>query len=923
MKKIFFLTALLCASVMANAYTTDQDTWIGGGGENDKFKWYEITDVTHPSDVVNIQQPGFASQKGIYVTFVDAAFDAVYYNNELKEAGTDYAQQGAGLCFYISSLTEKNTDILLKQNGTTKYGLRIYNDNGTDPDTRDNPNLTITSSTSLLLTPEGTDTITYTTLSNGAVSFTSSDIDVATVNPSTGVITAVAAGTATITVAQEGTLAYKPASKKVSVTVSSPKKPSNQGYGSLRLIDADLYDWNGSFAGQNACGKVDLFVVTFGDKLIYKAVIKDGKTFENCTNYFCQLRTWKPDLSGMIEQWALTCSDDLTTRYLLPGQATNAAGLSSYGEDLKLTSYMVVTGCGARTIQTVPYTRDYINNYDSSDETAPELGAATITPGVNDITISFDEVTSEDVFYLIEDNEHHKRYYSLQPSFVLEKDGSGISYNYSCYAIDFNGNKSAPQIAVVEMPFSAITNQALNRFHEAGYEPSNIGELSSKAIDGDESTAWVTYPNRPASEEWLYVDLGEEYNFSEIQIVWGDNRSTKYILQTRSDAPSAEDKADDTAWTLLADTVTDAATNSTKTTEVSGHGRYIRFHSLARVGDCIRLKELRVFATSVYDPDAGEDKENPVISNASLTSKTFNSAVIAITATDDIGVVKVHASDASKGYEQDVVPEAGSITLPYLEEKTTYTITLTAYDAMNKVSEPYVLAAFTTEADPSVPQTEAPAPVHSSSLVLPIYSDAYDSVLVHGFRLSNWGSVSGMEKAINGNHYVLYDMSTGNWVAWGEVSGGTDAIVAKSGYHKESFTGLDASDMDSIHVDIWSQQAVTNKYIIFINDQDLLTLRLSHNGEGWQSYDIALSEFKVATDEDKRTDNIRWMKFDGFDTTTCKVAIDNVYFFKGSGSGTDIENTEDSVKAVKMIENGQLVIIKNGVKYNVAGQQVK
>ena len=166
-------------------------------------------------------------------------------------------------------------------------------------------------------------------------------------------------------------------------------------------------------------------------------------------------------------------------------------------------------------------------------------------------------------------------------------------------------------------------------------------------------------------------------------------------------------------------------------------------------------------------------------------------------------------------------------------------------------------------------------------------------------------------------------MSTGNWVAWGEVSGGTDAIVAKSGYHKESFTGLDASDMDSIHVDIWSQQAVTNKYIIFINDQDLLTLRLSHNGEGWQSYDIALSEFKVATDEDKRTDNIRWMKFDGFDTTTCKVAIDNVYFFKGSGSGTAIDNTDAEVKAIKVIENGQLVIIKNGVKYNVAGQQVK
>ena len=37
------------------------------------------------------------------------------------------------------------------------------------------------------------------------------------------------------------------------------------------------------------------------------------------------------------------------------------------------------------------------------------------------------------------------------------------------------------------------------------------------------------------------------------------------------------------------------------------------------------------------------------------------------------------------------------------------------------------------------------------------------------------------------------------------------------------------------------------------------------------------------------------------------------------GSSTAIDNTVESVKAVKMFENGQLVIIKNGVKYNAQG----
>jgi hypothetical protein len=38
---------------------------------------------------------------------------------------------------------------------------------------------------------------------------------------------------------------------------------------------------------------------------------------------------------------------------------------------------------------------------------------------------------------------------------------------------------------------------------------------------------------------------------------------------------------------------------------------------------------------------------------------------------------------------------------------------------------------------------------------------------------------------------------------------------------------------------------------------------------------------------------------------------------------TAINNTEATVKAVKRIENGQMIIIKNGVKYDALGQIVK
>ncbi|MBO4249936.1 MAG: DUF4957 domain-containing protein [Paludibacteraceae bacterium] len=49
----------------------------------------------------------------------------------------------------------------------------------------------------------------------------------------------------------------------------------------------------------------------------------------------------------------------------------------------------------------------------------------------------------------------------------------------------------------------------------------------------------------------------------------------------------------------------------------------------------------------------------------------------------------------------------------------------------------------------------------------------------------------------------------------------------------------------------------------------------------------------------------------------------NTIYIEANGGGSAIDNTEASMKAVKMIENGQLYIIKNGVKFNAIGEVVK
>ena len=52
--------------------------------------------------------------------------------------------------------------------------------------------------------------------------------------------------------------------------------------------------------------------------------------------------------------------------------------------------------------------------------------------------------------------------------------------------------------------------------------------------------------------------------------------------------------------------------------------------------------------------------------------------------------------------------------------------------------------------------------------------------------------------------------------------------------------------------------------------------------------------------------------------TAVAYFIDNVYFFKDGGT-TAIDETTEPTQVRKMIENGQLVIIRDGVKYNVLG----
>ena len=886
MRKITFLLALLCVSVMSWATQYCGETITATDG----VTTVELTCTNPTTDtyvvVITSSNENFQGLIG--------AGNYCYVNSEGNSLQilptSDFVSFNSTTRTLTITLTSTNgykpkfyNPFYLNFSGAQKEFTTIQNQTFEWPascsDTRENSDLTRTSAESVTLDAAATSTITYTTSSTGAVTYSSSNPSVATVN-SSGVITAVRYGEATITVSQEADASYKAGSFTVDVAVNMGKKASTMGYGSLILEDVNLYDWNGNFAGNNACGVADVYVVTYGDKLVYKAVIKGDKTFESCESYFCQIRTWKEDLTEMREQWAKTCSGDLKTRYLLPEQTSNAPGLiSAYDDVIKLSSYMVVSGCGARTMETVTYTRDYVNNCDFSDETAPVLGAATVTAGVDDITVSFDEVTSEDVFYLIEDEVHSLRYFSVVPSFVLPKNGSGLTYNFSCYAIDYNGNVSAAQTAIVEMPFNPANNLALQKTCEGGYYDGNPGEAANKANDGDDGSAWVTYANRPASEEWWYVDLGEVYDLTNISILWGGNQSTNYILQTRVHAPSSADKANDASW-VTDGTVTDAAANAEKSTDITGVGRYVRMRSLTRNGECIRLREFKVYGSGVATPDS----DKPTMSSASLDSKSTTSATLAVSASDGSGsgIWRYHVVDAGNSINEYAVAEEGKITITHLAPGTAYTLVVTAIDKWENESDNNKSVSVTTEEDSTIPNTAAPTPpARDDAWIRSIYSDTYTWALKHDFRKSNtWGSVSlvdGEEKSIGDDAYMLYDMTTGDVIVWGMDNNGADAIVAKDEYNAGGTgtkTGVDARTMQYLHLDIWSGNAVNN---IQVRVNDNMVRAINHAGGGWQQFDIALAN----PAESLNLTSVRWMKITNITGAgKANMAFDNVYFWR-------------------------------------------
>lgn len=362
-------------------------------------------------------------------------------------------------------------------------------------------------------------------------------------------------------------------------------------------------------------------------------------------------------------------------------------------------------------------------------------------------------------------------------------------------------------------------NVALGKYSEAGCSPGD-GNNAAKANDGAD-TEWQTGANADYANQWWYVDLGKAYNLDKVTITFENARTNHFFLQGRIDAPTAEQKANDAAWTTLRE-VTDLPLGgyALNTYDVSGKAaRYVRFKSLSNEYNnaygC-KIREFSVCVTGLADIDT----EKPSMTSATLDSYTDSRAVISVAATDNKGIANYHVVASTHSIDENLSPADGKITITGLTAGTAYTFVITAVDFFGNESDNSKSVSVTTSSHLTAPAAAATAPTWDASLVKAIYSPTYSA----DCNFQAWGSNTVYTQDTYGKKYA----------------------VGTSGYFgMDNFT-LNCVVMEKLHADIWIADDASLRLVPIYGGSGLDTddthgKAVNLVGQQWNSIDLDLA----------------------------------------------------------------------------------
>lgn len=215
---------------------------------------------------------------------------------------------------------------------------------------------------------------------------------------------------------------------------------------------------------------------------------------------------------------------------------------------------------------------------------------------------------------------------------------------------------------------------------------------------------------------------------------------------------------------------------------------------------------------------------------------------------------------------------------------------------------PFAFANLYWWKSPAVVYPEAPAlPTKPEEAVMALFCPAYTTNTVN-FGPQNWGGAGLTD--VEGKFFYTGAMS------W-------DAFTNWDADH------YDMSAYDMFACDIYVEQTSSLKFTFE-------ALGVGDGGSGWKNglvvenlqanqwNHVELDLLNAPYQSYEFTD-VRYLILEGYSHEGTPLGIANAYFYDSMYQG--IENTETKTEVIKRIENGQLIIERNGIKYNAQGTQ--
>ena len=337
-----------------------------------------------------------------------------------------------------------------------------------------------------------------------------------------------------------------------------------------------------------------------------------------------------------------------------------------------------------------------VSGFATDDSNPPTMGSATYVSNNDGNTGVILELTATDLEgevsrFRLDEVGGGSTFVNTDGSHRVTLDGiASGSHTYHVYAVDGSGNVSANYTELSFCFLNPAENLALNKTCYAGHETDNPAETKEKANDGNLANYWTSWNGEINTDDWWYVDLGDIYRLSTIDLYWylnGEERlgSEDYIIQVRQTAPVGTQVTDEDEWTTVAHE-TKPKCGQTENTDKNSYpvdidARFVRVQSKQRnsVNQQIRLNEMLVYGSACGSLDG----DAPVV-NALLHSVGVGQAVLSVSATDeeDGAIYDFYVTNNVTG-ETSVLTDDnqdGKITITGLESCVTYSFTIKAKD---------------------------------------------------------------------------------------------------------------------------------------------------------------------------------------------------------------------------------------------------